>query len=527
MAEHAPAIIWMTDVAGDCVYLNRRWCQLTGRSVSAGQGQGWLDSVHPEDRGATWHAFAAATGDRHAFGLELRLRRPEGGWRWVQSEAAPRHADDGTFLGHIGSMFDIDERRNAEQQMRRFAMRDALTGLPNRRMLRELLARAHTDAGRNGGAVALLFVDLDEFKQANDTLGHQAGDRILVEAGRRLRAGVCGVGKVARLGGDEFGIVVDRTTDDPGELDVLAARLITVLGAPFRVGQTELRIGASIEIAAWPNGADEVDDLLIHADLALYAAKHAGRGTWRYFRPEMQVLAQELLSLDRDLRRALERAEFRLHFQPIICLADQTCHSYEALVHWQHPRRGLLSPAAFLPAAERSRLIVPLTFWVLAEAMRQLAAWRADGLGDACVAVNLSAAALEAEGLVEHVLARLQGEGLPATALLIEVTEGVLDEAGPAIAVLEALRGAGVRVAIDDFGAGYSSLARLRDLPLDLLKIDRALHRRHRAQGRDRVAGDHRAGPGPRPADRRRRCRDCRAAATAAPDRRHLRARIP
>jgi EAL domain-containing protein (putative c-di-GMP-specific phosphodiesterase class I) len=197
-------------------------------------------------------------------------------------------------------------------------------------------------------------------------------------------------------------------------------------------------------------------------------------GTWRFFRPAMHERAKELAALDRDLRRALERDEFVLHYQPMVGAERLGLHALEALLRWNHPERGLVAPGEFLPAAERGRLIVPLTFWVLAEAVRQAAAWRAEGLGDVCVAANLATAALDADGLVEHVTEQLRAEGLPAGALTVEVTEGAVAGDSKMVVVLEALRRTGVRVAIDDFGAGYSSLARLRDLPLDLLKIDRA-----------------------------------------------------
>ena len=602
LADLAPMVVWVTGASGSCIYLNRRWQELTGQTAAEGGGYGWLDCVHPDDQAEKLQAFLAANAERRPFRLDFRLRRAAEGWSWVLSAAVPRWSDAGAFLGYIGSVVDIDEpkraeealqesgarlrraqdaagigdweldlvtdeviwsdrlfrllrldpargqpsravvfelihaedrervaaeikatiagsraldmefrvvlpdgavrwlasrgeivsdemgrpsrlagvnfdvtaRKAAEERIIELALNDPLTGLPNRRMLHELLVRMRASARRSGSSFGLLFIDLDEFKQTNDTLGHTAGDVLLVEAGRRLRACVREGDAVGRLGGDEFAVLAPIAAGQAHDLGILASRLVAGLDEPFAMHGVEVRTGASIGIAVWPDDADDIDMLLSEADLALYAAKQAGRGTWRFFQSEMQERARKLAALDRDLRRALERGEFVLHYQPIVHVDSFELQAIEALVRWNHPERGLLLPSEFLRVAERSRLVVALTFWVLAEAMRQAAAWRAAGLGEVGVTVNLAAAALEADGLAEHVAARLRAEALPATALLVEVTEGAVADDGRAVVVLEALRRMGIRVGIDDFGAGYSSLARLRDLPLDLIKIDGA-----------------------------------------------------
>jgi diguanylate cyclase (GGDEF)-like protein/PAS domain S-box-containing protein len=601
MVDHVPVILWSTDADGRCSYLNRRWQELTGQSPVEGRGEGWLQCLHPEDRSAARQVLLDTGAEAGKFRIQYRLRRPDGGWRWVVSAGAPRRAADGTFLGHVGSVLDIDEQKRTEQALResearlrraqeaggmgdwemnldtgalewsdrlyrllglertsvaptlesalelihpedrgrvgaavaairagggaldtefrvllpdgthrwlasraelvrdetgrprrlvgvkfdvterklaeericRLALQDPLTGLPNRRMLLGLLARELARAARDGGRIELFLVDLDEFKQVNDTLGHSAGDALLHEAARRLRGCVRERDHVARLGGDEFAVLVlDGAGARAGR--ALADRLVGVLRDPVELRGIETRPGASVGVAVWPDDAADAEALLAHADLALYAAKEAGRGTWRFFEPAMQDRARRAAALERDLRLACERDEFVLHYQPILDLASLRPCGLEALLRWRHPERGLVTPAEFLRAAERSRVIVPLTFWSLHEALRQAAAWRYHWPEPLFVAVNVATPALEREGLVAPVAARLRTQGLPASSLVVEVTEGAMVPGGAATAQLVELRQLGVRIAIDDFGAGYSSLVRLRDLPLDLLKIDRA-----------------------------------------------------
>ena len=462
-----PAVAaWVADAEGRRTWLTAPWPSLGSEE----RWEDWAAHAHPEDRAAARDALPAGT-HHLPFRLEYRLRGPDGAWRWAIDAGAPRRAADGTFLGYAGSLIDDEARRRAEERVRGLALRDPLTGLPNRRMLRELLARELAQAGREGSRLALLLVDLDDFKQVNDTLGHSAGDELLLEVARRLRMGVREGDHVARLGGDEFAVLAVGA-QEADAFGSLARRLVAAFATPFAVAGAEARTGASIGVAIWPDDGENAEALLGRADLALYAAKEAGRGTWRFFRPAMQARAEALVAFARDLHKALERGELALHYQPVVDLADLRPRAFEALLRWQHPERGLVPPSALLPAAERNRLIVPLSQWVTAEALRHAAAWRADGLGDVPVAVNLTAQALAADGFAEHVADRLQLEDLPGSALLVEVAEGAVADDRKVVTALEELRSVGVRVAIDDFGTGCSSLARLRDLPLDLLKID-------------------------------------------------------
>ena len=353
------------------------------------------------------------------------------------------------------------------------ALTDPLTGLPNRRALLERLEVEIARAREQGGSVLLCMVDLDHFKTINDSLGHSTGDALLSEAAQRLRLGAPEGSVVARLGGDEFAVLAAGPIHED-ELGQRAQRLVGQFRSPFTVRGSEMRIGATVGIARYPADAPDAEMLLAHADLALYAGKKGGRGTWRLFRPVMHEQASMQATLDRDLRLAVERGEFALHFQPIVEIEGLRLRGFEALLRWQHPEQGTIPPSSFLAAAERNRLIVPLTFWVVDEALRHAAAWRAAGIGPVQVAVNLAASALDTSTVAEHAGERLRAHSLTPDSLLVEVTEGVIADGHRAMAALQALRSLGIQIAIDDFGAGHSSLARLRDLPLDVLKIDRA-----------------------------------------------------
>ena len=466
---------WELDLATEAVYWSDRIYRLL--AVEPGQVRPcWKavrELIHPDDRDRIAREVEATAAGLGPLDTEFRVLRPDGSIRWLASRGELVLGADGRPERLAGVCFDQTERKEAEERIRELALHDPLTGLPNRRMLLSVLTRELARARREGCSLSLLLVDLDDFKGINDTLGHTAGDELLVLTAQRLQACLRDGDHVARLGGDEFAVVAVGAggSDAPA---ALASRIVEVLGQPAELRGVEIRPGASVGIVIWPSDGADAEALLARADLALYAAKEAGRGTWRFFEAAMQERARTIASLDRDLRRALERGEFVLHFQPIVELQAFRLRGFEALLRWRHPDRGLTAPGEFLPQAERNRLIVPLTYWGIAEALRQAAAWRAGGIADAYVAVNLALPVLAGEGLVEHVGARLRAEGLPADALLAEVTEGAMAEGDRVTAMLARLRGTGVRIGIDDFGAGYSSLARLRDLPFDLLKIDRA-----------------------------------------------------
>jgi len=371
--------------------------------------------------------------------------------------------------GWVQTYEDVTERQRVEQQVAFMARHDGLTGLPNRTMFNERLQHALADVGRGAGA-AVLCLDLDRFKSINDTLGHPVGDELLRAVADRLGACVREVDTVARLGGDEFA-VVQAGVGRAEEAGTLAARIVAALGEPYVLSGHSVVVGASIGIALAPTDATGTERLLKCADMALYRAKSDGRGLFRFFEREMDVKIQARRALELDLRRALHGDEFLLHYQPLVDLRVDTVTSFEALVRWRHPERGLLSPDEFIPVAEETGLIVPLGEWVLRRACADAATWP-DGIK---VAVNLSPAQFREPRLVGTIRAALEASGLPASRLELEITESVLlQDSKATFAILHELHELGTPISMDDFGTGYSSLSYLRSFPFDKIKIDKS-----------------------------------------------------
>lgn len=362
--------------------------------------------------------------------------------------------------------------RVSEEKYRILTHRDPLTGLPNRVLFAELLAHSIQMAQHASMRFALLCLDLDKFAAINETLGHGLGDRVLVQAAQRLRGLLPERDALARVGGDEFYVILDR---DQGERGVALAgqRMLDALAAPFALDGHTVYVSASIGVALYPEDGATVDELLSRADATLHQAKADGRGSLRFFSPEIMLRAKERLSLEAEMRRALERGEFRVHYQPQLHLRERAVTGLEALVRWEHPERGLIAPGAFISLAEESGLIVPLGNWVLREVGRQMRAWIDEGRAPGYVAVNLCALQLGCEDLVDSVRAVLEANRLAPGRLELEITESCLmADRGRAIATLETLRGMGVRLSIDDFGTGYSSMSYLQHLRVHRLKID-------------------------------------------------------
>jgi diguanylate cyclase (GGDEF)-like protein/PAS domain S-box-containing protein len=370
------------------------------------------------------------------------------------------------------SILDVTERRKAEARISYMAHYDALTDLPNRVMLQQRLQRAVEQCNGTGRKAAVLCIDLDMFKAVNDSFGHPVGDRLLQQVAARLKSAL-GVGDLAaRLGGDEFAAILDPISG-PAEAGDRAARLIASLSAPYDVDGLKLTIGASIGIAIAPSDGDTSELLLRNADMALYRAK-ADRGGHHFFEAEMDREAQARRALEADLRRALNAGEFELHYQPLVNLASDRITSFEALLRWRHPERGMVSPAEFIPVAEDIGLIVPIGEWVLRTACVDVAQWPED----IKVAVNLSPIQFKNKNLVASVVAALAHSGLSAGRLELEITESVLlAETETNLQTLHQLRDLGVRISMDDFGTGYSSLSYLRSFPFDKIKIDRSFVR--------------------------------------------------
>jgi diguanylate cyclase (GGDEF)-like protein/PAS domain S-box-containing protein len=396
-------------------------------------------------------------------------------WTQIESVLFTRQSVIDGRLATIVSIFDVTERRKAEARIEHMAKHDELTGLANRarcrESLQEMLAALKQDQGReSGGTVAIAMIDLDNFKQINDSYGHHVGDVVLAEAARRMRALVPKQGAVlCRLGGDEFAVVCQAKTDE--KIDLIARSIITVMAEPFTLADSTLHIGATIGIAIAPHDGADANNLLRYADLALYCAKGEQRGTLRRFEPSMDRAAQEKTRLENDLRRAVRQGELVVHYMPLIDLASDRITAYEALLRWNHPERGLLPPDNFIPLAEEIGMIDVIGQYVLHAACREAATWP----DDIKLAVNASPLQFRSGNLLNIILQALAMSGLEPSRLEIEITEAVLMDRSPAIAtLLESIRALGVGISMDDFGTGYSSLSYLLSYPFTKIKIDKS-----------------------------------------------------
>lgn len=431
------------------------WCKVVGRAFDATDPQrGWIWIYEDvTERRRDREALARARDE-----LELRVRE-----RTAQLEAANARLEA-----------EAKERKQAEGRVHQLANHDALTGLPNRRLLADRLAQALALAHRNQKKVAVMFIDLDRFKTINDSLGHRTGDRLLQHVARRLTGVLREGDTVSRLGGDEFVVILPEVAS-AGDAAVVADKIMEILAPPFSIGGHELHITPSMGISLYPNDGKTVETLIRNADAAMYHAKEMGRANYQFFVPQMNVRAAERLQTENDLYRALDRDELALYFQPKIDLASGLICGTEALLRWRHPERGLVAPDNFIPLAEETGLIVPIGEWALKEACRKAKGWQALGLPPLPVAVNLSARQFRQKNLVDKVSQVLTETGLEPGLLELEITETTLmQHTGDNLAVLDKLYALGVKFSIDDFGTGYSSLSYLKRFPVDELKIDRS-----------------------------------------------------
>jgi diguanylate cyclase (GGDEF)-like protein/PAS domain S-box-containing protein len=397
----------------------------------------------------------------------------DGSRTYFSSSGEPVFDEAGGFRGYRGVGSNISERKLAEEKLARMAQFDAVTGLANRNLLHERLEQAIAQSERRGRGAGVLFVDLDRFKLVNDTLGHHVGDELLVQVGRSLKDCVRRDDTVARLGGDEFAVVIADLAR-PDDAALVAKKILDSFASPFDLGGHETFITASIGVATYPNDGQSADGLLKCADAAMYRAKESSRNAFCFYAAEMNARATSKLRLNTDLRRALERREFLLHYQPKVDLATGSMIGMEALLRWQHPERGMVSPLEFIPALEESGLILAVGDWVIAEACRQMRDWSHAGLEPAPVAVNLSARQFRRRDLDQVIRRVLAEHGLSPSLLELEITESsLMEDPKDAIRQLQVLREAGLRISVDDFGTGYSSLSYLTRLPLSTLKIDR------------------------------------------------------
>ncbi len=471
--------IVVTDAQGVIQRVNRAFTRITGQQEHEAIGK-TLVMAHPGLRDAQARAsMEAALAESGYWQGELLHRRDDASWCTERLTLSAVKDPQGRVTHHVGWLVDITRQRETESKAERLANFDALTDLPNRTLLRDRLAHAISGAARSGEYCALLFLDLDHFKKVNDTIGHQAGDQLLLQAAHRMRQTVREADTVARFGGDEFVVVLEGLGRDAREAAVRAGRiadkLLLSLGGVYELEGHDFYCTASIGATLFDGHSDSAEVILRHADLAMYRAKQDGRNALRFFEQRMQVELARRTTLESELRVAIERRQFALHYQPQFDRQGRVIGA-EALVRWNHPTRGLLLPGEFIALAEETGTIVALGQWVLDEACAQAAAWAATPrAGSLVVAVNASARQFAQADFVDGVLASVRESGVPASCLKIELTEStVLDNVADAFDKMRALKAHGVSFSMDDFGTGSSSLSYLTRLPLDQLKIDKS-----------------------------------------------------
>ncbi|WP_150427658.1 bifunctional diguanylate cyclase/phosphodiesterase [Dechloromonas sp. CZR5] len=453
-------------------FVNPFLAGLLGYSVEEMIGRmGPPDVVAPECQGLVYEQMSLRAAGAVGHAYELTVVRKDGSTFPATVQGSP--AVIGGRQASVGTIVDISMQKSAEQRIRELADYDVLTGLPNRRLLRERFTQLQAVAEREEAELALIFLDLDHFKRVNDSLGHSVGDELLCEVARRLGSVVRRVDTLARLGGDEF-IFAMPGFHTAAAADV-ARRLIDVFARPFEVAGHELTVTPSLGISIYPHDGDDLETLLRNADTAMYRAKEIGRNAFQFYSSEMNSSSLDRLLMESNLRRALAQREFVLHYQPLVNLESGLIIGVEALIRWLHPELGVILPDRFIHVAEESGLINPIGDWVLCEACRQAQAWRDEGLPPITMAVNVAPVQFRQSGFIEVVAGALATSGLAAGRLELELTERtVMHDADATMGTLSALHRMGVELSLDDFGTGYSSLAYLKRFPVGKLKIDRS-----------------------------------------------------
>jgi len=438
----------------------------------------WLyRQINPADTPFVRKTLGATIESGRSLNVTFRIATRQGEEIVVASQAELEHAADGRPELLVGTLFDVTERTKAEQEIHHLANYDLLTGLPNRNLLHDRLQQAIVQAGRIlDSSVGVLFLDLDRFKGVNDSLGHRAGDQLLRTVAERLRVCVRESDTLARVGGDEFVVILSVVSDEDG-ISSAANKILAIISEPFVIEGQELYLTASIGVAVYPTDGDDVQTLLKHADLAMYQAKDMDRNNFQFFSSDLNIRVMERMVLESSLRRALDRSEFQLFYQPQVDVFKNELVGFEALLRWYHPELGMISPDKFIPLAEETGLILSIGEWVIRTACRQARAWQDAGLKPVRMAVNLSGRQFRIK--LDHVVAAILLEtGFDASWLELELTESILmRNVQDNIELLKALTALGCSLSIDDFGTGYSSLAYLKNFPLGRLKIDRSFVR--------------------------------------------------
>lgn len=473
MLQRSSDLVTVIATDGSIRYQSPAAGWVLGHEAHAFHHKNLNDLIHPDDQhGALAKVNRVIEGPTGEAQFDARWRHADGSWRHTET-VVTNHMNDPAVGGLVLNTRDVTERKVLETELAHRALHDPLTDLANRALFKESVERALRRTGRNGRSVAVVFLDVDDFKHVNDSLGHEAGDRLLAAVAERIRLCVRPYDVAARLGGDEFAVLLENA--DLRVAASVAERILRELDEPIQVSGREIAAQGSLGIAVGGPG-DDVEDVLRNADVAMYTAKAKGKGRFEVFEPSMNASAVERMELAADLRRAVEGKQFQLHYQPIVGLSDGQILGVEALIRWKHPERGMVGPVEFIPVAEETGLIVPIGRWVLNEGCRQLRQWQ-DRHGDPplTMSVNVSVKQLQDARFVNDVRAALATTGLDPMSLTLEITETVLmSDTEEVLARLEELRAVGVRLAIDDFGTGYASLGYLARFPLNVLKVDRS-----------------------------------------------------
>jgi diguanylate cyclase (GGDEF)-like protein/PAS domain S-box-containing protein len=466
------------DLTGNFTFCNDSMSRLTGCSKEELLSMNHKQFTNEENAKEVFHAFNEVynTG-KPSKGFDWQVIRKDGVEAFIEASITLQKDSSGKPTGFKGMIRDITERKRMEQQLNYMATHDILTGLPNRLMFSQLLNHAIRSAQRHKKQLAVFFIDLDRFKTINDSLGHEAGDRLLKEMARRFKRSLRAVDVVGRLGGDEFVIFIEEV-EEFRQVEIVAHKLLSSAIKPMVLTGEECRVTASIGISIYPRDGEDEQSLTKNADIAMYFAKEEGKNNYQFYSKDIQSQSNERLSLETNLRRALERKEFSLHYQARVDVKNSAITGVEALLRWDNPYLGSVTPTQFIPVAEETGLIMPIGRWVMETACAQNVAWQRQGLPPVCMAVNLSLRQLMDDKLLEDIKAALDDSGMASNLLELEITESMLmHDPARLIAVLTNIKKMGVRLAIDNFGTGYASLAQIKHFPIDTLKVDRSFIR--------------------------------------------------
>jgi diguanylate cyclase (GGDEF)-like protein/PAS domain S-box-containing protein len=466
------------DLNGNFTFYNDSMSRLIGCTKEELLGMNHRQFTNEETAKEVFHAFNKVynTGEP-SKGLDWQIIRKNGGEGYIEASVTLQKDSSGKPTGFKGMIRDITERKRTEQQINYMATHDALTGLPNRLTFNQLLNQAIRSAQRHKRQLAVFFIDLDRFKTINDSLGHEAGDRMLKEMARRFKRSLRADDVVGRLGGDEF-VILTEEVDELSQIASVAHKILSNVIKPMVLQGEECRVTASIGISIYPRDGLDEQTLIKNADMAMYFAKEEGRNNYQFYSKDIQSQSNKRFSMETNLRRALERNELSLEYQAKVDFKTGLITGAEALLRWDNPSLGSITPTQFIPVAEETGLIVPIGRWVMRTACTQNVAWQRQGLPPVCMAVNLSLRQLMDDNLLEDIKAALVDSGMAPNLLELEITESmVMHNPQRLIALLTDIKKLGVRLAIDDFGTGYSSLAQLKHFPIDTLKVDRSFIR--------------------------------------------------